>query len=154
MILKDEFYQIMDQAIRIKRDNYQRWPIHIVAQAGKVFHKSGELMKAASEFKYELAKEIPDQQKQYDDMRKFAYETIATTLRFLERLKPRPVDPNAVVEEQNPYQIMMPINPSMNETEFDLNNIPEEILEQAALGLDEPDHSFSEKEPIIDGTGV
>ena len=49
---------------------------------------------------------------------------------------------------------MMPINPSMNETEFDLNNIPEEILEQAALGLDEPDHSFSEKEPIIDGTGV
>jgi hypothetical protein len=88
MILKDDFYHIMDRAISIKRLKYQRWPVHVVAQASKVFHKSGELMKAADDYKYQRS-DIPIEAKaQHEDMERLCLETIATCLRFLERLKP------------------------------------------------------------------
>ncbi len=88
MILKTEFYTIMDRAIAIKRDKYQRWPVHVVAQAGKVFHKSGELMKAASEYKYEKAEGLEQSKEQHDAMETLCLETIATCLRFLEKRRP------------------------------------------------------------------
>jgi hypothetical protein len=224
MILKTEFYTIMDRAIAIKRDKYQRWPVHVVAQAGKVFHKSGELMKAASEYKYEKAEGLEQSKEQHDAMETLCLETIATCLRFLEKRRPfshpdlPAAEPDPELQQAIDYQPPMettegmdhyikhlgvpdevgrfsteevkainlfqsgnirkvvgpglkvvetdtdfiistqddpkapgiwerqfPENPPSNGLELD--EITPEQLEQAALLLDEPDHTFTEKNP-------
>jgi hypothetical protein len=192
MILKTEFYTIMDRAIAIKRDKYQRWPVHVVAQAGKVFHKSGELMKAASEYKYEKAEGLEQSKEQHDAMETLCLETIATCLRFLEKRRPFSHPDLPAVEpepEPNPHQITLTYDPSLPVSQYDgvgfnpmrmdesgpfpsqsakdmwenavqehaktmetpfpdvLDEITPEQLEQAALLLDEPDHTFTEKNP-------
>jgi hypothetical protein len=223
MILKTEFYTIMDRAIAIKRDKYQRWPVHVVAQAGKVFHKSGELMKAASEYKYEKAEGLEQSKEQHDAMETLCLETIATCLRFLEKKRPfshpdlPAVQPDPELQQAIDYQPPMETTEGMDhyikhlgvpdevgrfttedvsafqttteeivvdgvnkllvthvgpekrfpgnqdfikafqtgnvelvpETPFPdvLDEITPEQLEQAALLLDEPDHTFTEKNP-------
>jgi hypothetical protein len=87
MILKADMLQIFDRALKLKKEKYQRWPQHIVAQSGFVFRKAGELMFTSQDLKYN--KQDPEEaKKQRQQLEELAYETIAATLRFLERLKP------------------------------------------------------------------
>jgi hypothetical protein len=88
MILKSDLPEIMTKVLAIKKLNYQKWPIHVLAQAGFVFRKAGELMRAAEEFKYDRAESLEDQKAQHEAMVKLTYETMAVCLRFLERLRP------------------------------------------------------------------
>jgi hypothetical protein len=136
MILKTEFYTIMDRAIAIKRDKYQRWPVHVVAQAGKVFHKSGELMKAASEYKYEKAEGLEQSKEQHEAMETLCLETIATCLRFLEKRKPFSHPDLPAVEpepEPNPHQITMTLDQEIQD-EIDYKSIfePRTAVEKGA----------------------
>lgn len=72
--------------LRRAKKVHPSWPDHIVARAAIVAEESGELVRAALQYKYEPAKEGLAKGAQLAAMRKEAIQTAAMALRFLENL--------------------------------------------------------------------
>ena len=76
---------ILKELKRAKK-KHPNWPDHIVAQAAIVSEESGELTRAALQWKYERAPDEEGQARQREDLRKEATQTAAMAIRFLENL--------------------------------------------------------------------
>jgi hypothetical protein len=107
MIEKAGLAEILLKALRIKKKQYYKWPVHVVAQAGFVFRKAGEIMFTAQDIKYKI--NTPEEEAQlHKKLELLAYENIAVTLRFLERLKAKTIliDVSAIPPASSPEEIL------------------------------------------------
>lgn len=84
---KNEIWQAIDQELRRSKKKHPNWPDHVAAQAGIVCEESGELMKAALEYKYERSLNVSTASIQKEMLVKEAVHTAVTAIRFLENLK-------------------------------------------------------------------
>ena len=82
-----EIWQQIEIELRNAKKKFPGWPDHPAAQAGIVCEKSGELMKACLQWKYERGEGDLIQQWQREQMKKEALQTAAMAIRFLENLK-------------------------------------------------------------------
>lgn len=84
---RNQIWQSIELELRKAKKKHPNWPDHIAAQAGIVCEESGELMKAAMEFKYEKEKDGKLIKVQKEQIRTEAIQTAAMAIRFLENLK-------------------------------------------------------------------
>lgn len=73
--------QILKEVKRAKQ-KHPNFPDHMVARAAIVAEESGELIRAAINYKYERT----NTQEQIEEMRKEAIQCAATCIRFIENL--------------------------------------------------------------------
>ncbi len=78
--------EILAELKRAKK-KHPSWPDHIVARAAIVGEESGELIREAVNYKYELPNDPEERKASIDRMRKEAIQTAATSIRFIESLK-------------------------------------------------------------------
>ncbi len=72
--------------LKAAKKKHPRWPDHICAQAAIVCEESGELIRAALNYKYEKSEDPEAEEKQRRELYKEAVHTAATAIRFLENL--------------------------------------------------------------------
>jgi hypothetical protein len=83
---RKQIWQEIELELRKAKKKFPNWPDHPAAQAGIVSEESGELMKAALQWKYERGKTDDHQMKQKEEMKQEAIQTAAMAIRFLENL--------------------------------------------------------------------
>lgn len=85
MVNSDILDEIVKEVKRAKK-KHPSWPVHVCAQALIVSEESGELARAALNYKYESMAD-GDHEKWLKEMKTEAIQTAATCIRFLENLQ-------------------------------------------------------------------
>lgn len=81
---KQEIWKAVEIEMRSAKRKHPSWPDHIVAQGAIVAEEAGELLRECLQIKYERPSDLLGQEKQRDNMRREAIQTIVTAIRFLE----------------------------------------------------------------------
>jgi hypothetical protein len=83
---RKEIWEEIELEVRRSKKNLH-WPDHVAAQAGIVCEESGELMRAALNWKYKKSDTEVVKEMQKAQLRSEAIQTAAVAIRFLENLK-------------------------------------------------------------------